>query len=410
MQIESVPQALKLLKTPTPWRRDLNAVLLRLEATSTPIDWPEPKTELEDYLFAVATVAFVEPRRSDRERAALRNALGGQRFERLMVLLTFIRVAHYWTVVHPDLDLEDDVRPLLDQHEELTRLLLEDPEAARCEMGVRLFDELERLRDLKERLELERAKQVLEERDRQRELLLRTAEAELAHVTPVSMMGELTASITHEVLQPLAGVTTSADAARRWLAGDLPDLDEARACLERIASDVKRAGEVITGIRALVKKSALTRARLDFNDAIQEVVAMIKDEAGHHQVSVRTELAAGLPSVQGDRVQLQQVVLNLVMNGIDAMKVVTDRPRELLIKSQPHEPEEVLVAVQDSGIGVDQQNMARLFEPFYTTKPEGMGMGLRISRSIIEAHGGRLWAAPNAGPGITVQFTLPISA
>ena len=245
-----------------------------------------------------------------------------------MVLLTFIRVAHYWTVVHPDLDLEDDVRPLLDQHEELTRLLLEDPEAARCEMGVRLFDELERLRDLKERLELERAKQVLEERDRQRELLLRTAEAELAHVTRVSMMGELTASITHEVLQPLAGVTTSADAARRWLAGDLPDLDEARACLERIASDVKRAGEVITGIRALVKKSALTRARLDFNDAIQEVVAMIKDEAGHHQVSVRTELAAGLPSVQGDRVQLQQVVLNLVMNGIDAMKVVTDRPRE----------------------------------------------------------------------------------
>jgi C4-dicarboxylate-specific signal transduction histidine kinase len=327
-----------------------------------------------------------------------------------MVLLTFIRMAHYWTVVHPDLDLEDDVRPLLDQHEELTRLLLEDPEPARCEMGVRLFDELERLRDLKERLELERAKQVLEERDRQRELLLRTAEAGLAHVTRVSMMGELTASIAHEVLQPLAGVTTSAGAARRRLTGDLADLDEARACLERIASDVKRASEVITGIRALVKKSALTRARLDFNDAIQEMVAMIKDEAGHHQVSVRTKLAAGLPSVQGDRVQLQQVVLNLVMNGIDAMKVVTDRPRELLIKSQPHEPEEVLVAVQDSGIGVDQQNMARLFEPFYTTKPEGMGMGLRISRSIIEAHGGRLWAAPIAGPGITVQFTLPISA
>jgi signal transduction histidine kinase len=166
---------------------------------------------------------------------------------------------------------------------------------------------------------------------------------------------------------------------------------------------------VIAGTRALVKKSPLTKAQLDLNDAIQEVLAMIKDEAGHHQVSVRTELAAGLPSVQGDRVQLQQVVLNLVMNGIDAMKVVTDRPRELVIKSQPHEPEEVLVAVQDSGIGVDQQNMARLFEPFYTTKPEGMGMGLRISRSIIEAHGGRLWATPNPGPGITVQFTLPIN-
>lgn len=125
---------------------------------------------------------------------------------------------------------------------------------------------------------------------------------------------------------------------------------------------------------------------------------------------MRTELAAGLPSVQGDRVQLQQVVLNLVMNGIDAMKAVTERPRELLISSRPHEPDEILVAAQDSGIGVDEQNMGRLFEPFYTTKPEGMGMGLRISCSIIEAHGGRLWAVANAGPGITVQFTLPISA
>jgi signal transduction histidine kinase len=410
VQVETVAQALKLLKTPTPWQRDLNAVLLRLEAISTPIDWPEPETELEDCLFAVATVVFVEPGRSDRERAALRNAVGGQRFERLMALLSFIRVAHYWTVVHPDLGFEDDVRQMLDQHEALTHLLLEDPEAARCEMGVRLFNELEVLRDENKRLELERAKQALEERDRQRELLLRTAQAELAHVARVSMMGELTASIAHEVLQPLAAVTTYADAARRWLAGDPPNLDEARACLGRIASDVKRADEVIAGIRALVQKSALARAWLDLNEAIQEALAMIKDEAGRHQVSARTDLAAGLPSVQGDRVQLQQVVLNLVMNGIDAMKVVTERPRELLIRSRPHEPDEILVAVQDSGIGVDEQNMGRLFEPFYTTKPEGMGMGLRISRSIIEAHGGRLWATPNPGPGITVQFTLPISA
>ena len=229
VQVETVAQALKLLKTPTPWQRDLDTVLQRLEAISTPIDWPEPETELEDCLFATATVVFVEPQRSDRERAALRNAVGGQQFERLMGLLTFIRAAHYWTVIHPDLGFEDDVRGMLDQHEELARLLRNDPEAARCDMGVRLFNELELLRDLNERLELEKAKQALEERDRQRELLLRTAQAELAHVARVSMMGELTASIAHEILQPLAGATTSANAALRWLAGNSPNLDEARA-------------------------------------------------------------------------------------------------------------------------------------------------------------------------------------
>jgi signal transduction histidine kinase len=165
---------------------------------------------------------------------------------------------------------------------------------------------------------------------------------------------------------------------------------------------------VITRVRASVKKSPPTKVWLDLTESIQEALVLIDIEAERHEVSVGTELAAGLPSVQADRVQLQQVVLNLVMNGIDAMKAVTDRPRELLIKSQPHESGEVLVAVQDSGIGVDQQNMGRLFEPFYTTKPEGMGLGSRISRSIIEAHGGRLWATPNAGPGVTVQFTLPI--
>jgi two-component sensor histidine kinase len=159
--------------TPTPWQRDLDAVLLPLEAISSPVDWPEPETDLEDSLFAAATVVFVEPRRSDRERAALRNAVGGRRFEYLMGLLTFIRAAHYWTVIHPGMAFENDVRLMLDQHEELARLLLEDPEAARCEMGLRLFDELQALRDLNERRELEKAKRALEERDRQRELLLK---------------------------------------------------------------------------------------------------------------------------------------------------------------------------------------------------------------------------------------------
>ena len=149
-------------------------------------------------------------------------------------------------------------------------------------------------------------------------------------------------------------------------------------------------------------------ARLDLSETIQEALVITNSEARRHRVSVRTALAAGLPPVRGDRVQLQQVMLNLAMNSIDAMEAAADGPRELLIRSRPGKSGTVLVAVQDSGIGLDPQSMERLFEPFYTTKPGGMGMGLRISRSIIEAHGGRLWATPNAGPGITVQFTLPI--
>jgi PAS domain S-box-containing protein len=237
---------------------------------------------------------------------------------------------------------------------------------------------------------------------------LRRAELELAHVTRVMLMGELTASIAHEVKQPLAAISANADAGLRWLARSPPDFGEAQACFDRIGYDGKRAGDVITRIRALVQKSPPAETRLDLNDTVQEVLVMIAPEARQHRILVRTDLATGLAPVRGDRVQLQQVMLNLAMNGIDAMKTVSDRPRELLIRSQPHAAGMALVAVQDSGIGVDPQGMERLFEPFYTTKPGGMGMGLRISRSIIEAHGGRLWAAPNPGPGMTAQFTLPV--
>jgi PAS domain S-box-containing protein len=236
---------------------------------------------------------------------------------------------------------------------------------------------------------------------------LREAQMDLAHVTRALTLGEITASIAHEVNQPLAGVTTNGNAGLRWLAREPPNLEEARECLRRIIRDGNRASDVIARIRALVKKSAPAKARLDLSETIQEVLAIIDTEARQHRVSVRTELAAGLPPVRGDRVQLQQVLLNLVMNGIDAMKAVTDRPRVLRIRAQTHESGQVLVAVQDAGIGLDPQSIERLFEPFYTTKPEGMGMGLSISRSIIEAHGGRLWASPNVGPGVTVQFTLP---
>jgi len=235
---------------------------------------------------------------------------------------------------------------------------------------------------------------------------LRKAQTELAHVTRVMTMGELTASIAHEINQPLSGIVTNASACRRWLAGATPNLDEARDAVGRILRDGNRASDVITRIRALVRKADEEKEQLDMNHAIQEVAALTQGEVGRNRVALRMELAADVPPVLGDRVQLQQVILNLVMNGVEAMASVADRPRELLIRSRQHELDKVLVAVQDSGIGIDQQNLEKIFNAFYTTKSQGMGMGLAISRSIVENHGGQLWAIPNDGPGATFQFTL----
>src|SRR5262245_3740888 len=235
---------------------------------------------------------------------------------------------------------------------------------------------------------------------------LREARAELTHVTRVMTMGELTASIAHEINQPLAAIVTNANASLRWLAGESPNLDEARDALGRILRDGNRAGDVIARIRALVKKNGTEQVSLNINEVVQEVVGLIQSEIQKNGVILRMELAADLPRVLGDRVQLQQVILNLVMNGIEAMASVSDRRRELLIHSRRHRSGEVLVAVQDSGVGLQSDGLDHLFKAFFTTKPKGMGMGLAISRSIIEAHGGKLWAVPNDGPGATFQFTL----
>jgi C4-dicarboxylate-specific signal transduction histidine kinase len=236
---------------------------------------------------------------------------------------------------------------------------------------------------------------------------LQKAEAELAHVTRVTTMGELTSSIAHEVNQPLAAVMTNGNAGLRWLASEPTNVDEARACLTRIIRDAGRASDVIARIRALVKKSAPAKERVHIPEAIQEVLAMATTEARRHRVAVRTQCIADTPPALADRVQLQQVILNLVMNAIEAMKTVTDRPRELVIRCEPHEPGTALVAVGDSGVGLDPHGADRIFDAFYTTKPGGLGMGLSISRSIIEAHGGRLWATANEDSGATFQFTLP---
>ena len=218
------------------------------------------------------------------------------------------------------------------------------------------------------------------------------------------------AAIAHEINQPLAAVITNGSACLRWLAAATPNLDEAREAVGRILRDGNRASDVIGRIRALVKKSGTEQVRLDINEVIQEVVGLIQNEIPKNGVVLRMELAGDLPQVLGDRVQFQQVILNLVMNGIEAMIAVTDRSRDLLLRSRQYESDKVLIAVQDSGIGLQPESLDHLFEAFFTTKPKGMGMGLAISRSIIEAHGGRLWAAPNDGPGVTFEFALPVEA
>ena len=209
------------------------------------------------------------------------------------------------------------------------------------------------------------------------------------------------------VAGPLSAIVTNSNACLRWLAGNSPNLDEAREAARRIIRDGNRASEVINRIRALVRKTDTEKVGLNINDAIGEIVALADGEVRRNSVALRTELADDLPLVVGDRVQLQQVILNLVMNGVEAMASVADRPRELFIRSRQHESDKVLIAVQDSGIGIDQQNLEKLFDAFYTTKSQGMGMGLAISRSIVENHGGRLWATANESRGAVFQFTLP---
>jgi PAS domain S-box-containing protein len=240
------------------------------------------------------------------------------------------------------------------------------------------------------------------------ERALREAQAELAHVTRVTTLGELTASIAHEVNQPLAAAVANAEACLRWLDRDIPDLTAARRSVEWVINDSCRASEVIRRVRALAKKSDIEKVPLDVNDVIREAIVLVQRELSSHLVSLRTELAPSLPKIFGDRVQLQQVIINLVMNGIEAMLPITDRSRELVVQSGQDETRRVLVSVTDCGVGISAENANRLFNAFFTTKSSGMGMGLSICRSIVEAHGGRLSASPNEGPGATFQFVLPL--
>lgn len=272
---------------------------------------------------------------------------------------------------------------------------------ARDHLDAKVQERTAQLRQTNEQLESEIA-----ERKRAEEAVHKT-QADLAHLTRIMTMSELATSIAHEVNQPLAAIVTNSSAGMRWLAAEPPNVERARESLTRVISEGNRASEVIKRIRELSRKASPHKAPINLNEVIQEVLALIGTELIKNQVLLTCELKPDLPKVVGDRVQLQQVLLNLIMNGIEAMMDVKDRSRSLFIKSDVDERGDVLAIVRDAGIGLQAPHLEQVFEAFFTTKAQGVGMGLSISRSIIEAHGGRLVANPNPGPGATFQFNLP---
>jgi C4-dicarboxylate-specific signal transduction histidine kinase len=273
-------------------------------------------------------------------------------------------------------------------------------------MATQARDELE-LRVAERTAELTRANENLKReitdhiRDSER---LRQAEADLARISRITTMGELTASLAHEVNQPIAAAVTNANTCLRWLMRDQPSVEEAREAASRIVKDATRAADIISRIRQLFKKGSQQRELVDINEVIREMILLLRNEANRYSISIRTEIAADLPRVMADHVQLQQVFMNLMINGIDAMKDVNGR-RELTIESQ-REDDHLLISISDTGVGLPFQQADQIFNAFFTTKNHGTGMGLSISRSIIEAHGGRLWAADNSPRGARFCFTL----
>ena len=237
---------------------------------------------------------------------------------------------------------------------------------------------------------------------------LAEAHAQLARATRAATLGELTTSIAHEVIQPLAGIVTNGEAALHWLERDVPQLEEVRGAIERMIRDGKRADQVIQGLRALARKAPLQATPVDLNELISEAVILLQHEVSNYRAVLQLELEPDLPQVPADRVELRQVIINLMVNGMQAMENVVDRPRDLVIRSSLHDGRVVMVSVRDSGTGIAPDDKTRLFKAFFTTKPNGMGMGLSICRSIMDAHGGHVWASGNAGPGTSFQFSLPL--
>jgi signal transduction histidine kinase len=255
---------------------------------------------------------------------------------------------------------------------------------------------------------LKETRDQLEARVSERTAALMKTQSELTHLSRVLSMGELTASIAHEIKQPLTAVVAHGDACLEWLSAEPPNLDKARHSAERIIQEGTRAGALLSRIRAIFKKDNPSKHWIDINEMVQDLMVLLRDEALRRKISIRTELDPDLPRVEVDRVQLQQVVLNLVMNGMDAIGSAANSENVLLIKSEKVSESELVVSVEDTGAGLTPENADRIFDTFFTTKAQGIGMGLSISRSIVESHEGRLWATPRPGGGTIFQFTVPV--
>jgi signal transduction histidine kinase/ActR/RegA family two-component response regulator len=388
-----IVDVIRFLKRPTPWNRDMPSVYARLEGLTEPLAaWPEPWTEMEDLIFACAAVVFSEPARGETARLALLKALGAHRFEYLAGLLAFIRTAHYWTMLHPEIETEEDMRTLLRDHAELARLLVEDPEADRCEMGSRLFDELMALRDLNEREELKKAKAALEEKDRQKDQFI--------------------ATLAHELRNPLATIRSAADALN-LIDLDDPRLESLRAGLDRQSAVMARMlDDLFDAARIAFGKISVELENIDFSDLLREIVGENEPRIKAAGIEFDSEIS-DLPSyIRGDRIRLRQIVDNLLSNAIK----FTPAHGRIGVRLRV-EGGHAILRIEDSGIGFDSGLAGRLFEPFVQQEQSidrlhgGLGLGLGISRTLAKLHSGSLSCeSPGIRQGSAFTLTLPLGS
>ncbi len=389
----SIADVVNLLKRPTPWNRDMAAVYARLQALKAPMaEWPSPSTEAEDQLFACAAVLFSEPSRAETARPALLKALGARPFEYLAGLLAFIRTAHYWTMLHPEIETEEDMRALMREHVELARLLLEDPEADRCELGSRLFDELMALRELNEREELKKAKAALEEKDRQKDQFI--------------------AVLAHELRNPLAAIRSAADNLKLMDLAD-PRLERLRGGLDRQSAVMARMlDDLLDASRIPFGKISVESENIEFSGLVRDIVA-------HNEQLIRAAgigLERDIPDlpcyVSGDRIRLGQIVDNLLSNALK----FTPAPGRITVRLAARSGD-VTLRVEDTGIGFDPSQSGGLFEPFIQEEQGvdrsrgGLGLGLAISRTLAQLHNGSLSGrSSGVGQGAVFTLTLPVAS
>jgi signal transduction histidine kinase/ActR/RegA family two-component response regulator len=390
---DSIAGVIQLLKRPTPWNRDMALVYARLEGLTEPLaNWPEPRTEMEDLIFACAAVVFTEPARGETARLALLKALGPRHFEYLIGCLAFIRTAHYWTVLHPEIETEEDMRILMRDHAELARLLIEDPEADRCEMGTRMFDELTALRELNERQELKKAKDALEEKDRQKDQFI--------------------AILAHELRNPLAAIRSASDSLGRMKLEN-PKVERLHERLDRQAMVMARMlDDLLDTARIASGKTSIQLENIDFGDLLRDTVVEYEERISAAGVGFEFEISSTPCPVRGDRVRLQQIIDNILSNAIKFTPV----PGRVTVRLRTEAGSAVL-RVEDTGIGFDSAMAERMFEPFIQQEQQidrfggGLGLGLAISRKLTELQGGTLSGeSPGSGCGAAFTLTLPLAA